>query len=100
MSLRAESHRLRPLSHGGAFVAATPEHLYRAIDRQANKERTVRAAPRHSSRYERTVGIEGETHGMTDLLNPSAPLLAPVMIPRPPASRVKHHQRSNEGEQG
>ena len=36
----------------------------------------------------------------TDLLNPSAPLLSPVTIPRTPASRVKHHQRSNEGEQG
>jgi integrase len=36
----------------------------------------------------------------TDLLNPSAPLLSPVAIPRTPASRVKHHERSNEGEQG
>jgi len=36
----------------------------------------------------------------TDLLNPSAPLLSPLAIPRTPASRVKHHQRSNEGEQG
>ena len=36
----------------------------------------------------------------TDLLNPSAPLLSPVAIPRTPASRVKHHERSSEGEQG
>ena len=36
----------------------------------------------------------------TDLLNPSAPLLSPVAIPRTPASEVKHHRRSNEGEQG
>jgi integrase len=36
----------------------------------------------------------------TDLLNPSAPLLSPVAIPRTPASKVKHHQRSTEGEQG
>jgi integrase len=36
----------------------------------------------------------------TDLLNPSAPLLSPVAIRRTPASREKHHQRINEGEQG
>jgi integrase len=36
----------------------------------------------------------------TDLLNPSAPLLSPIAIPHTPASHVKHHQRSNEGEQG
>ena len=36
----------------------------------------------------------------TDLLNPSAPLLSPIAIPRTPASRVKHHQRRNQGEQG
>ena len=36
----------------------------------------------------------------TDLLNPSAPLLSPVTIPRTPASQVKHRQRSIEGEQG
>jgi integrase len=36
----------------------------------------------------------------TDFLNLSAPLLSPVAIPQTPASRVKHHQRSNEGEQG
>jgi integrase len=36
----------------------------------------------------------------TDLLNPSAPLLSPVTIPQTPASKEKHHQRSNEGEQG
>ena len=36
----------------------------------------------------------------TDLLNPSAPLLSPVAIPRTPASQVKHRQRSTEGEQG
>ena len=36
----------------------------------------------------------------TDLLNPSAPLLSPVAIPRTPASKVKHHQRGAEGEQG
>jgi integrase len=36
----------------------------------------------------------------TDLLNLSAPLLSPIAIPRTPASKVKHHQRSNEGEQG
>jgi len=36
----------------------------------------------------------------TDLLNSSAPLLSPVAIPRTPASHVKHHQRSSEGEKG
>jgi len=40
----------------------------------------------------------------TDLLNSSAPLLSPVTVPRTHASLakhgVKHHQRSNEGEQG
>lgn len=36
----------------------------------------------------------------TDLLNPSAPLLSPIAIPRTLASKVKHHQRSTEGEQG
>jgi integrase len=37
---------------------------------------------------------------LTDLLNPSAPLLSPVAIPRTPASKEKHHQRINQGEQG
>src|SRR5471030_2495315 len=38
---------------------------------------------------------------LTDLLNPSAPLLSPVAIPFTPAARAKHETRHNQGvEQG
>jgi len=66
-----------------------------------NKERTVpvsvatlEALKAHWSDRER------DFMATTDLLNPSAPLLSPVTIPRTPASQVKHRQRSIEGEQG
>jgi len=63
-----------------------------------NKERTV---PVSVATLEALKAHRGRDFmAPTDLLNPSAPLLSPVAIPRTPASRGKHHDRSNEGEQG